>query len=126
MRAMSSSIPFPRCPIIGCRMASRIDCRTSVGPGRKNRPNADLVVADGVLVAALALEFTVMRCVIELRSDTRERRTKRDTTLECLTMRRVNKLAHVQHQRKKRGQRHRAHDDIRGANDVGTFDDARE
>ena len=37
--ASSSSIPLPRCPIIGRVWAARTSSVTSVGPGRKNLPN---------------------------------------------------------------------------------------
>src|SRR5690606_29727217 len=42
-RAISSSIPFARCAIIGPTWAWRISGRTSVGRGRKKRSNGGRV-----------------------------------------------------------------------------------
>ena len=45
--ARSSSIPFPRCPIMGRVWAARTSPVTSVGPGRKKLPNGAMVRLSG-------------------------------------------------------------------------------
>jgi hypothetical protein len=57
---MRSSIPLPRWPIIGRSISWRMLGRTSVGPGKKKRPNPRSLLAEEGLAATPALGFAVI------------------------------------------------------------------